>query len=110
MDVRDDGRDERGRFAVGNPGGPGRPKGSAAKEFRAAVNDRLMDVIQKVLELALEGDLRAARLILDRTHPTLQAGLLELAGRLDELEGILDDDTTTAEAGGQGEGAGAAST
>ena len=64
------GRDERGRFAKGNPGGPG---GSRRKSFalRAAAEDaiepeHIQAIVRKATRMALEGDLRPMRLVLDR--------------------------------------------
>ncbi len=58
-----------GRFAEGNPGGPGRPRGYA-RLFREVVNeDALTEVLQAVLTRAREGDLRAAEVILRRAVP-----------------------------------------
>lgn len=68
------GRDEKGRFAVGNPGGPGRPRKpdlfavaleGAAREgvdLRAS----LWAVLQAIVQRALTGDVSAAKLVLDR--------------------------------------------
>jgi hypothetical protein len=58
------------KFEKGHPGGPGRPRGS-----RNSVNvvldqvagEDVEAIVRKVVEIALEGDLRAARLVLGRT-------------------------------------------
>ena len=64
-------RGPNGRFAEGNPGGPGRPPGYA-RVFREVVNeDALTEVLRAVLARALEGDLRAAEVILKRAVPEL---------------------------------------
>ena len=71
MDNPDTGRDENGRFAAGNPGGPGRPKGrgyllqKAAQE--AVTEEHVAAIIRKATMLALGGDTTAARLVLERT-------------------------------------------
>jgi len=60
-----------GRFAEGNPGGPGRPAGYA-RVFREVVNEAaLAEVLRAVLARALDGDLRAAEVILKRAVPEL---------------------------------------
>lgn len=60
-----------GRFAEGNPGGPGRPPGYA-RVFREVVNeDALAEVLRAVLARALDGDLRAAEVLLKRAVPEL---------------------------------------
>ena len=63
-------RDENGRFLPGNPGGPGRPP-SRGKLLRQAAEDAITPehvaaIIRKATRLALEGDVAAARLVLDR--------------------------------------------
>ena len=65
------GRNANGRFAVGNPGGPGNPHGKKQAQLRAALYGAvsLADVraIAKVLvKQAREGDLDAVELLLDR--------------------------------------------
>lgn len=68
------GRTKSGRFARGNPGGPGRPRGC---DFRAVVTahveaegrsieEILVDVFKAIFARACEGDVQAARLLLDR--------------------------------------------
>lgn len=64
------GRDERGRFTVGNPGGPG---GSRRRAFalRRAVEeaisaDHVGAMIRKATRMGLEGNLSAMRFVLDR--------------------------------------------
>src|SRR5690606_4555634 len=62
------GRDSRGRFTRGNPGGPGNPharRTAALKNaFLAEVTEEdLRAVTRRVIEQAREGDLAAARLL-----------------------------------------------
>lgn len=64
-------REPDGRFAVGNAGGPGRPKGRRESELRHAANEALTPVVvksvlRKVAVKALEGNLHAARIVLER--------------------------------------------
>jgi len=65
-------RDLEGRFAKGNPGGPGRPRGSRNKAGRrlderaAADADEILD---RMIKLALEGNQRAAEFVLSRLWP-----------------------------------------
>jgi hypothetical protein len=64
-------RDGHGRFASGNQGGPGRPRSPAA-ELRRAVEeaispDHAAAIIRRLARKALEGDVAAARLVLERT-------------------------------------------
>lgn len=63
------GRDQKGRFA---PGNPGRPKGARHKATRAVENlmqGQVERVTTAVIEAAAKGDMAAARLILDRICP-----------------------------------------
>jgi len=56
-------RDEKGRFAQGNSGGPGRPKGRGYELQRAAQEavtaEHLTAMMRKAMRLALEGNLSA---------------------------------------------------
>src|SRR3972149_1639624 len=61
-----------GRFAAGNAGGPGRPKGRRTTELRRAAEeavtpDMVRGVLRKVAMQALQGNLAAARILLART-------------------------------------------
>ena len=68
------GRGKRGRFTKGNPGGPGRPRGpdfrrlifEQAERRGVDVEDAVWDVFSALLERAKNGDVQAAKLILDR--------------------------------------------
>ncbi len=65
-------RDARGRFATGNKGGPGRPKGSASvtTNLRQIMESRAdysgAKVAEAALRLAIDGDMRAIEYITDR--------------------------------------------
>ena len=64
-----DGRDERGRFA---PGNPGRPRGARHKATRAAealLEGQAEALTQAAVDAALGGDVTALRLCLDRIAP-----------------------------------------
>lgn len=63
------GRDERGHFAKGNPGGPGNPFARRVAELRkemlASITDRdIREIIGALLKSAKRGDLGAAKLVL----------------------------------------------
>jgi hypothetical protein len=64
-------RDQTGRFAPGNSGGPGRPRGKSEALRRAAEDaitpDHVAAIIRKATAQALQGNLTAARLVLERT-------------------------------------------
>src|SRR5947207_113616 len=64
--------ESNGRFAQGNPGGPGNPLNRQIALLRAALLDAttpemMKNVFQKVYELALEGDLAAIKVFLQYT-------------------------------------------
>lgn len=65
------GRDDRGRFAAGNPGGPGGPRRRASELRRAAeeaiTSEHVQAMIRKATRMGLEGNLAAMRLVLERT-------------------------------------------
>lgn len=64
------GRDERGRFTVGNPGGPGGSRRRAFMLRRAAEEavtpEHIEAMIRKATRMGLEGNLSAMRFVLDR--------------------------------------------
>jgi hypothetical protein len=67
-----DGRDARGRFTKGNPGGPGCPYARRVAELRSALlaavdSEAIADVGRKLVEKARAGDLAAAKLLLSYT-------------------------------------------
>jgi len=84
-----DGRAGGGRFAPGNPGGPGNPYGRQVAALRAALleavtPDELRAVAAKLVELAKAGNVQAIRELFDRTlGRPVEADLVE---RLEELE------------------------
>ena len=70
-----------GRFQPGNPGGPGRPAGSRNKATLAL--DALADgdaeaILQKQIEMAKDGDQRAAEVILSRVWPARKSRAINL--------------------------------
>lgn len=63
------GRDAKGRFTTGNTGGPGNPFGRRLAAMRQAVMnavsaDDIEALLKKLLEMAMGGDLAAAKLVL----------------------------------------------
>ena len=87
-----DGRGPGGRFAKGNPGGPGNPLGGKVSKLRAALvqavtEEDIRAIASRLVEDAREGDLGATRELLLRTlGRPVEADLLE---RLERLEGLL---------------------
>lgn len=77
--------DESGRKQAGGrkwrPGESGNPKGrpigsGPAAKLRAAIAKDAPDIIRKLIELAKAGDVRAARVLMERTVPALKAEAL----------------------------------
>ena len=89
-----DGRDERGRFAPGNSGGPGNPHAKQTGKLRSAMlkavtEKDMRDVVMKLVELAKSGNVPAAREVLDRClGRPVEADLIE---RLDQVEELLKE-------------------
>ncbi|GAB6186678.1 hypothetical protein [Thermopirellula anaerolimosa] len=86
-------RDNRGRFVQGGPGGPGRPKKRyGAVELRKAVlqavtPEELASIVRVLFSRAMEGDVAAAREVLNRVlGPPVEVDLVE---RLEELENAI---------------------
>ena len=70
-----------GKFAAGNPGGPGNPHGGQVARLRAVMleavsEDDMRAVVLKLVELAKEGDLKAIDLLLNRTLGKADSGPL----------------------------------
>ena len=62
--MSDNGKDERGRFAHGNAGGPGRPRRSVEREYLATLGeavplDQWREVVARALADAKAGDAAA---------------------------------------------------
>ena len=72
MDVPASSRNGDGRFAAGNGGGPGRPKGRRTTELQRAAQEAVTPehvsaLVRVALKQGLQGNLQAVRLVLDRT-------------------------------------------
>lgn len=85
----DNGRDAGGRFAKGNPGGPGNPHARQVAELRSALLsavsiDDLLAVIKALVQKAQGGDVQATKLLLDRLLGASEA--LDVLIRLDALD------------------------
>ena len=65
------GRDDGGRFAEGNRGGPGRPRGFREELVRAASDavepQHVTAIMRRAVRMALEGNLSAMRFVIERT-------------------------------------------
>jgi hypothetical protein len=84
----------RGRpFEPGNPGGPGRPQGSRNKATLALdkiAGDAGEDILNKMVEQAKAGDLRAADIVLSRIWPPRKGKPLALAEPLPAIKSATD--------------------
>lgn len=95
-------RHANGRFAKGNPGGPGRPRNPVSSA--AADLDRLgVDVAQELMQLTIErarnGNLRAAEMVLQRVWPVRRNRPIELdPAPGDGLPNLLTEHAALAEA------------
>lgn len=100
-------RNAQGHFLKGNKGGPGYPGAARVFEFRKAIQDAVepevaAGIIRKAAAMALNGNVDAMRLVLDRlvgkptehlkvegdlkhTVSMIQAGLDRLASRFGEV-------------------------
>jgi hypothetical protein len=85
----DNGRDDRGRFLPGNPGGPGNPLAVRVSKLRSALlnavtEDDMREIVRKLVSLAKDGDTVAARILFDRVlgRPVES----DLIARIEELE------------------------
>ena len=88
------GRDAAGRFAKGNPGGPGNPYAKKAGQLRSAMMKAvtpaaMRNIVQKLIELAQDGNVQVAREVIDRcVGKPFEADLLE---RIEQLELLVKE-------------------
>ncbi len=82
-----------GKFAAGNPGGPGNPHGGQVARLRAAMLEAVTPedmraVTRKLVEMALEGDLKAIDLLLNRTLGKADSGPLVAVQMNQQVDGL----------------------
>ena len=98
------GRTAKGTFAVGNPGGPGRPPGRGpVAEMRAALGTDLDRILSTLKTQALAGDVQAIRIILDRVLPSLRPVELPTALALPAGSGLAEQARAVMQAAADGE-------
>lgn len=88
---------KKGRWVPGESGNPkGRPRGSnSSAELRAAISAHIPAILDRLAQLAVEGDVSAARLLLERTIPATRpveaaVGLMLPSGLTAKGEAILN--------------------
>lgn len=86
-----DNRQSNGRFAPGNPGGPGRPRREFERQYLAALRDCVplsewRKVVAKALKQAKQGNARARDWLGKYLVGDDPLGLLDVLDRLAELE------------------------
>jgi hypothetical protein len=69
MSEESDFRLPNGRFARGNPGGPGRPRADQVSELDRQVAEAGPELVDVLLTAAKGGNLKAVELLLDRVWP-----------------------------------------
>ncbi|MFK7912114.1 MAG: DUF5681 domain-containing protein [Akkermansiaceae bacterium] len=82
-----------GQFKPGQSGNPnGRPKGTRNRytRYRKQIEAHVPDIIEKLVKMAMDGDIAAARVLLDRVWPAGAEEELELRDRIEELEHRLE--------------------
>jgi hypothetical protein len=70
-----------GRFAKGNPGGPGRPRGvvrSAASALDQIAVDASVELIKVAIDLARSGDREALKMVMARVWPLRRGRPLDI--------------------------------
>ena len=66
---------KRGRFAPGCSGNPsGRPRSKVTKAgvLRETLSPHMPTILQKLIDMALDGDIQACRILIDRVMPPLR--------------------------------------
>jgi hypothetical protein len=74
-------RDDHGRFAVGNAGGPGRPRSAVSRgavELDEIGADMGKQLLQVMMDKAMAGDTEAAKLLLSRIWPARRGRPVEI--------------------------------
>ena len=85
-----------GRFKPGNPGGPGRRKGIPnlktipKQRILKVMESECEEIISVVCAKAKQGDLTAAKLILNRVVPELTAANHKMQDELDQLKAEIE--------------------
>ena len=94
-----DGRDEKGKFAPGNPGGPGRPRRAVERDYLQTLSDVVKPedwrrVVTQALQDAQSGDPRAREWLSRYLMGPEPAKLIDLA--VSERRGVTSEDAVAA--------------
>jgi hypothetical protein len=81
-----DARDERGRFGPGNPGKPRGARNRASIAAEAIIDDAIGDVVEKCVEMAMEGNTACISAILKLRIPALRERSVQQPIELPALE------------------------
>jgi hypothetical protein len=73
-----DGRDRFGRFSPGNPGKPRGARRRISRQAEALFKDECAEVARVVVDAAKNGDMTAARLVLERVAPPRKGSAVEI--------------------------------
>lgn len=87
-----EGRASNGRFVPGYKGGPGNPHAAQVSKLRSAMlravsEEDIQGIVQKLVELARDGNVRAAQEVLSRCLGRPEA--IDLIERLEALEDLV---------------------
>ena len=88
----DNRRDQQGRFAAGNPGGPGNPHAAQVGRLRSALLNAVTEedmraVVSTLVDQAKAGSVASARVLFDRVlGKPIEADLI---ARIEALEGQI---------------------
>jgi len=90
-------RDAKGRFLLGNPGGPGNPYMKRVASYQEALQEAVTTeefkkVVKRLVALAIEGDVAASKVVLDRCLGKVQAIIQEeaISFQLPPIESAAD--------------------
>ncbi len=88
------GRNPNGRFATGNPGGPGRPRRPVELEYLSTLNESVTlddwrEIVMRAVADAKGGDAKAREWLSERLMGSEPSSLLQLAA--DERAGLTSE-------------------
>jgi len=92
------GRDRCGRFAAGNPGGPGNPQARQVARLRSAMLDAvttkdMAEITRQLVEMAKGGNVAAIREVFSRClGKPIEADLLDRLSDLEATVNKMEDD------------------